>query len=202
MDQIRKDFSSFQQSDWLILTIVTAVFLPYVISMGILACVVTYLFFKGHLIDCIKQQRGARWIYSLLVISSIISIIYQNWQGLLMLVGFFGLFSYTSYYEQKTHPKLLAYIIEWSLLLSIVVNIVGLFQFNYVSHLGGYSFFDFEIQNSPKRRITGSFQNANIYALMLEYMLACCLYRFLQTKRWSLKVWYVCLALVEFGRGG
>ena len=91
------------------------------------------------------------------------------------------------------------YIIEWTTLCSLINGMYALVQFAQISHAGGYSFFDFHIFNSPKRRIMTTFQNANIYALMLDMVLACILYRFLQTKKVSLKIWYVILALFQFG---
>ncbi len=198
MNQLREDLKSFQSFDWVILTMTTAIFLPHTLCMIVLGCVLAYTCIKQDLWMCIRSLKGKQFIYPFLILGTLVSAFYQNWTGFLMMIGFIALIAYVAYYRQHANSKLLMYIIEWSLILSIIVNILGLFQFDYVSKLGGYSFLDFKIQNSPKRRITGTFQNANIYALMLEYMLACCLYRFLQTKRISLKVWYVVLALFEF----
>lgn len=198
MNQVLNDLRSFQTSDWLLMITATAIFLPHTLCIAVLFFSMAYAFFKLDLKQGIKEQKRKKWAYGFILLEIIVCAMNKNLIGFGVTMSFFAVLIYSAYYQKHANEKLLSYIIEWSLILSIVVNVIGLFQFNYVSQLGGYSFFDFEIQNSPSRRITGTFQNANIYALILEYLFTCCVYRYLQVKEIKYKVGYVLLGIFEF----
>lgn len=200
MQTIRNDLRSFSIHDWIILAMVTSIFLPHTLFLVALTVLDVYILWKDKMIPTLMEnQTGKKYIYLFLLLSGIVSLINVNGYGLTITLGFLGLFAFIGYYQGHIHEKLFMYIIEWTTLCSLINGMYALVQFAQISHAGGYSFFDFHIFNSPKRRIMTTFQNANIYALMLDMVLACILYRFLQTKKVSLKIWYVILALFQFG---
>ena len=198
MNQINKDLKAFRLSDLLLLIGACALFLPHTLTVIVLVVIVGIAVFKLDLVQNIKDQKWKYLAFGFTLSEAIVSIIYKNWTGLMISASFALLFMYISFFREHINKKVLSYIIECSLLCSLIVCIYALFQFNQISIDNGYQFTDFHIFNSPKRRIYGTFQNANIFALMLEFMLACCLYRFLQTKQILLKVWYVFLAFFQF----
>ncbi|MGI6510887.1 MAG: O-antigen ligase family protein [Catenisphaera adipataccumulans] len=199
MKTIREDLRSFQKNDWLIMIMVTSIFLPHLVFILTNVVILSYLLLKGELWPYIRRQVGKKWVYGFLLLEAIVCVVYRNLLGFGVTAGFFLLMVSVGYYSQVIHPKLFHYITEWVLICSVPMIILGLIQFRYVSQLGGYSFWEFKIQNSPSRRITGTFQNANLFALMCEYVLATCLYCFLKNKQFLHRVWYVCIALANFG---
>lgn len=198
MKRIKQDLQSFSGDDWFLLMIATALFLPIIPSSIVLFGGVLYLFIKGEIPILIRYHSVNAWLFLFVLLELPVSIFYQNWIGFLNVAGFFAIGIYTCFYRKNIHPKLFVYLLEWVLILSIPMGILGLFQFDAVSKMGGYSFWDFKIQNSPHRRIAAVFSNANIYAMMIEFFLACCLYRFVQTEKRICKGWYTLLAVFNF----
>lgn len=198
MNQIKADLKHFQLSDYLILIGICSLFLPHTLTILVFVGIVCAAFFRLNFIEDLKKQKGKAFIYGFILLEILVSLFYRNWTGLAVSFSFLLLFLYIAFYQAHTSEKLLSYMIECSLFCSFLLCFYALFQFNQISIANGYQFSDFHIFNSPKRRIVATFQNANIYALMLEFMLALCLYRFLQTKKYLYKAWYVFLALFQF----
>lgn len=198
METIKNDVKSFTPVDWMLIIGAASLFLPHVISVVLLSVICFIAFLKYDILKDIFAQKGKAVTYSFFLLEVIVSLVYKNWIGAGIMMSFFLLVIYIAFYREHISQKVFAYILDISLILSCVVCVHALFQFNQISVTNGYKFTDFHIFNSPKRRIYGTFQNANIFALMLEFMLAVCLYRFLQTKQFLLKVWYVVIALFQF----
>ncbi len=198
METIRKDLKEFQWTDWLVMVMTTGVFLPHTVCMAVLLGCCIAVAVKGGIKMLVEKSWEYYCLYAFLLLEIIVCTFYKNWDGLLIIIGFVGVFLYTGFYRKTAHKKLLIYLIEWALILSLLTAVLGLIQFNHVSQLGGYSFWDFEIQNSPKRRITGTFQNANIYAMILELVLICSFFRFLCIKNWKRRFYYMFVAGVQF----
>ena len=192
METIKNDVKSFTPVDWMLIIGAASLFLPHVISVVLLSVICFIAFLKYDILKDIFAQKGKAVTYSFFLLEVIVSL------GAGIMMSFFLLVIYIAFYREHISQKVFAYILDISLILSCVVCVYALFQFNQISVTNGYKFTDFHIFNSPKRRIYGTFQNANIFALMLEFMLAVCLYRFLQTKQFLLKVWYVVIALFQF----
>lgn len=194
-----KKWKTLKPTDWLILISVVSLFLPHTLCAVIVSVCMCIALFKFGLIEDIKHQKKNIFGFLFGALSLIVSLCYKNTIGVGISFSIFLIVIYGSYIHEKMNSKVFSLAIECSLIASLFVCIYSLFQFNTISVENGYRFLDFHIFNSPKRRIFGTFQNANIYALILEFMLACCLYRFLETKKILLKVWYVFLALFQFG---
>ncbi len=190
---------TLKPTDWLILVSAVSIFLPHTLCVVVVVGCMALALFKYGLIKDVQKQKSNIFGFLFALLSLFVSLFYQNWIGAGISCTIFILIVYGSYIREHVNPAVFSYVIEFSLIASFLVCIYSLFQFNMISVENGYRFFDFHIFNSPKRRIFGTFQNANIYALILEFMLACCLYRFLETKNNWLKIWYVFLALFQFG---
>ena len=190
---------ALKPTDKLILLSAVSIFLPHTLCIIIVAFCMCLALFKYGLIQDVKEQKQNIFGFLFSILSLLVSLFYKNYIGAGISYSFFLLIIYASFIRNKINSKVFAYVVEASLIASLIVCIYSLFQFNTISIENGYRFLDFHIFNSPKRRIYGTFQNANIYALILEFMLACCLYRFLETKIIKLKIWYVILAFIHFG---
>ena len=88
-------------------------------------------------------------------------------------------------------------MIDIALFLSIICAIYGLFEFAHYSYLEGYSFFAFNVQDLPERRIHVTFYNANFYATMLEMFIFCALYRSYTLVSKKAKAYYILISFMN-----
>ena len=97
--------------------------------------------------------------------------------------------------SQKVHLKRCDLII----ILSVFATIYGLYQFNQISLCqNGRTFLEFHIFNSPSERITSTFMNANIYAMVIDFVCVMCMYRFVKNENILCKIGYFIIALFNF----
>ena len=79
----------------MILLATAFLFLPYQIASVALACVLIQALCRHKLVDAIKNQTGAIFFYSFIVLEFIVSIFHSNWTGfgntwLFVLIGLYG----------------------------------------------------------------------------------------------------------------
>lgn len=190
-----KAFNSYEKS---ILIAVAGLFLPFQYASIVVGMVILYAVVKTNLLESVKKQPGALWLYSFIGLQIVVSLFYQNWIGLLNSFGYLGIGLFIAYYRQQLNPKLFQYILSEILLLSLFAAAYGLYEFKIVSENNGYSFFDFKIQEKPKDRINSTFMNANFYATICEFAIVFCLYKFIRTQAIHSRIMYLGIALVNF----
>ena len=193
--QIKEDIQTMTKSEKCILISIVCMFINTYLLIAFAMIVLISEFLKGNLVAEIKEQPGYKVLYLFATLGLVVAIVHQNMTGAVNSIGFIILFLYMAYYRKHISSKLIYYVIETIIIGSIFMNIYGLFQFKYLSNLSGYSFFDFKVQNSPSKRITGTYWNANFYAMMIEFTIVLCMLRFVQNKKFSLKIWYVVIGL-------
>lgn len=189
MIQIETIKNMSKQEKTILLSLLLCFVNPYVFVAFI--TIVCIMELKNGLLDQIKTQPGYQALYAFIALSFVVSICSKNIIGALNTLGFLVLFAYAAYYRNYLTKNLITYGLELIVLSSVFVNILGLFQFKVLSNLSGYSFFDFKVQNSPKKRITATYGNANFYAMMIEFVVVCCMARFIQCKEIGKKCFYV-----------
>lgn len=169
---------------------------PFIHGISIIG-LVFYALYKKELKEDVMQQPGYRFLYPLSVLAFFVSCFYQNIYGILISIGFLFVFLYMAYVRKHLNHELFKYILEMMIFCSLFVNIIGLFQFKTISNMMGYSFLDFHLFNSPKRRISATFLNANYYAMVLEFLIICCMVRFVQCQQWKNKIKYVLIGIIN-----
>ena len=197
-DQVIHDILSFNVLEQSILVAVAGLFLPFQFSAAVLAAVLVFALWKGHLVQAVRQQRGALWFYAFCALEIVVSALYRNWIGLLNAGGFVLIGFFIAFYRRQLTPRLFQYVVSEIIVLSWLAGFYGLYEFQKVSARKGYDFFDFVIQNSPKDRINSTFMNANFYATILEFEVVFCLYKFIRTKKAGFRVYYVVTACFNF----
>ena len=166
----------------MILLATAFLFLPYQIASVAVACVLIQALCRHKLVDAIKNQTGAIFFYSFIVLEFIVSIFHSNWTGfgntwLFVLIGLYG-----AYYRRCITKSIFEKMCDLIIILSVFAAIYGLYQFNQISLANGRTFLEFHIFNSPKRRITSTFMNANIYAMVIDFVCVMCMYRFVKNE--------------------
>lgn len=182
----------------MILLATAFLFLPYQIASVGIACVLIQALCRHKMVDAIKNQTGAILFYSFNVLEFIVSIFHSNWtglaiHGLFVIVGLYG-----AYYRRSITKSTFEKMCDLIIILSVFAAIYGLYQFNQISLANGRTFLEFYIFNSPKRRITSTFMNANIYAMVIDFVCVMCMYRFVKNDNILCKIGYFIIALFNF----
>ena len=182
----------------MILLATAFLFLPYQIASVGIACVLIQALCRHKMGDAIKNQTSAILFYSFNVLEFIVSIFHSNWTGfgntwLFVLIGLYG-----AYYRRCITKNTFEKMCDLIIILSVFAAIYGLYQFNQISLANGRTFLEFYIFNSPKRRITSTFMNANIYAMVIDFVCVMCMYRFVKNDNILCKIGYFIIALFNF----
>lgn len=172
MNFINEKFKTFSKNQKLLLLGVGSLFFPMEISAVILVALDLYWAYKKVIFSAMNEQKGRIPFYLFVAISILISFIYGNLVGLMNAGGFLLIGAFCAMYRKEITPNLFWAIVYLCLVMSIGVAFLGFYQFNVISHANGHTFWQLYIENSPKKRITGTFFNANIYAMMLDYLIA------------------------------
>ncbi|MDD7281947.1 O-antigen ligase family protein [Floccifex sp.] len=198
MLHFKSRFSSLSEEEKLIFVSFFLLFMNIFIHAICIVGIVIYAYRKKELKADVKKMPGAKYLLLLTALSFVVSVFYKNLYGIGIAIGLFFVFLYISFVRQHLNKNLFGLIIEMMIWMSLFINLVGLAQFWNISRINDYSFFTFHIFNSPKRRISSTFLNANYYAMMLEFLITCCMFRFVQVKKWKEKAIYVVIGLFDF----
>ena len=129
----------------MILLATAFLFLPYQIASVAVACVLIQALCRHKLVDAIKNQTGAIFFYSFIVLEFIVSIFHSNWTGfgntwLFVLIGLYG-----AYYRRSITKNTFEKMCDLIIILSVFAAIYGLYQFNQISLANGRTFLEFHI---------------------------------------------------------
>ena len=197
MDQLKSRIQSFNTHEQFILMNVFLIFMNLFIQGVAFAGFALYALFHKEIRKNIQEQPGAIFIYSLFILEIIVSACSKNLPGVGFSLGLIAVFIFMAYYRKHINRRLFECMLEMMVWMSLFINVIGIIQFNTISVSKGYSFFDFHIFNSPKRRIASVYMNANYYAMVLEFLVVCCMVRFVQCKNVLHKLVYVIIGIFD-----
>lgn len=188
----------FNLDEKMILLATLFLFLPYQIASIGIACILVQALCRHKLVDALKQQTGALFFYSFVGLEFVVTILHANWNGfgnvwLFVLIGLYG-----AYYRKSVTKNCFEKMCDLIVVLSVLAAIYGLYQFNQISIANGRTFLEFHIFNSPTRRITSTFMNANIYAMVIDFVCVICMYRFVKNENILYRIFYFIVALFNF----
>ncbi len=188
----------FNFDEKMILLATLFLFLPYQIASIGIACILVQALCRHKLVDALKQQTGALFFYSFVGLEFVVTILHANWNGfgnvwLFVLIGLYG-----AYYRKSVTKNCFEKMCDLIVVLSVLAAIYGLYQFNQISIANGRAFLEFHIFNSPTRRITSTFMNANIYAMIIDFVCVICMYRFVKNENILYRIFYFIVALFNF----
>lgn len=186
-----KEIQSLSLEEKMVLFVACSLFLPMYVSTICIAIVTGFALFKKNLFSSIKHQIGAKFLYAFCLLEVIVSLFYANSIGVINALGMLLIGAYIAFYRNHISSHVFDLMIEMIIFLSLIIAVFGLFEFNYYSQLANHSFFDLYVQNKPSRRVHVSFFNANIYAMMIEFFIVSCLYRWIKCSSIQEKTYYV-----------
>ena len=190
-------FKNYTQDQKILTLMILNIFMPFYVQVPILLILLVYVLSKRHLLQTIKEQPGYIFLYTWGFLAMVVALFYRNYLGAANAIGYICVGAFSAFYMKNSDEDYLKDMMDMMLKISILIAIIGMIEFWYFSSLKGYSFFEFKVQNSPKRRITGTFFNANYYAMMIEFFVSMCLYRWIQVKELKQKCFYVFIGILN-----
>lgn len=190
-------FQSLNREQRALVLVSASLFLPMELTSLVLVLYVLYALFKRDLGSMIRLQPGAFFLYTFVGLELVVSLFYKNYIGAVNALGIGLVALYIAQYRQLVTKDVFLFCLDLMLILSLFSAVFGLIEFNAYSNMAGYSFFDFHVQNKPSRRVHVFFMNANLYAMMIEFFIVSCLYRWVQVSSLSQKTYYVFVGLIN-----
>ena len=188
----------FNFDEKMILLATLFLFLPYQIASIGIACILVQALCRHKLVDALKQQTGTLFFYSFVGLEFVVTILHANWNGFGNVWLFVLIVLYGAYYRKSVTKNCFEKMCDLIVVLSVLAAIYGLYQFNQISIANGRTFLEFHIFNSPTRRITSTFMNANIYAMVIDFVCVICMYRFVKNENILYRIFYFIVALFNF----
>ena len=165
----------------IILTCLSLTF-PFYICGPILLIQFIYLLYTKKAQDAFKNTPKVKYLFIFLGISAFVSLIYQNWIGFATVAGLFLAFTLMVYYREHITPEIFELILDMLIAFSILWAIYGLYEQMQILHRLGVDHFSLKIYSRRENRLNSVFFNANYYAMMIEFILMCIVYKFLTVK--------------------
>lgn len=171
---------------------------PFYICCPILLIEFIYLLYTKKAIHAFKNTPKSQYLLIFLGISGVVSLIYQNWLGVGAVIGLLIGFVFMLYYRQHITPEIFELILDMLIILSIFWAVYGLYEQMQILHRLGVDHFSLKIYSRRENRLNSVFFNANYYAMMIEFLIMCIIYKFLTVKN-NLKksIFYVCVGFLN-----
>lgn len=195
MNYIKKYFSKEQLP---IIVAVLCLSMPYYICVPILLIDIIYLLSTKKIIELYKVTPKAKYLIFFMLLSCIVSILYQNWIGVGCTVLIFIFISLMLYYRHYINTNLFEFILDLLIALSILWAIYGLFEQIQILERLGYDHFTLKVFSRRENRLNSVFFNANYYAMMIEFIIMMIGYKIFGTKNLKKQLYYFIVALLNF----
>ena len=169
--------------EYLIMFVTCSIFLPYFCSIAAIVFTLCYLAATHQLITIIRNTPRAFLFFLFCLVSFVTSMMYSNQIGMLQSFAMLLIFMYYMFYRSIINKRLFILLIDACCIISIFCFIWAIMEyFRIIDHFG-YSFFDLEIEDAPHWRVNSTFYNANFYAMMIEFLVLCCVYKLLYSEK-------------------
>lgn len=172
------------REEYILMGIAVALFLPVYVAGAALAAVLIYLAVQRRLIPLLRSAPHGPFLAAFAALSIVVPLCYRNWLGLLADVGFVLILLIGLYARSVMTPQAFKGVLDIGCLMSYPACAVALVQYALWGDV-------------PFYRTPSLFENANYYAMIVEFVLAFCLYRLLQPQSGRRRVFYGLTILVN-----
>ncbi|WP_235846379.1 O-antigen ligase family protein [Merdibacter massiliensis] len=177
-----RKLDGYSFEEYLIMFVTCSIFLPYFCSLIAIVFVLCYLAYTHQLIKIIRKTPRAFFIFLFCMLSFAVSAYYQNDTGMVQSFVMLLIFLYYMFYRSIINKRLFILLIDACCIISIFCFIWAIMEyFRIIDHFG-YNFLDLEVEDAPRWRVNSTFYNANLYAMMIEFLVLCCVYKLLYSK--------------------
>lgn len=188
---LHRKLDGYDLEEYMIMFVVSCIYLPYYCSLIAILIVLLYLMFKGKLLPLIKQYPKSKYVLILCALSFGVSIYHKNYLGAICAIGIFLVFLFILFYRSKITSRLFELIVDASCIVSLFCFVWALMEYYSIIQSLDYEKFNLDIADDPYYRVNSTFFNANYYAMMIEFLILMCVYKMMNARTIRRIVFYI-----------
>ncbi|CAG7473755.1 O-Antigen Polymerase family [Streptococcus pneumoniae] len=181
----------------ILLGIILSIFLPFYLFVVVLCLYIISLIFTGDMKSILQKMGEHPMLLLFLSYSTVISILAQNWMGLVASVGMFLFTIFFLHYQSILSHKFFRLILQFVLFGSVLSAAFASLEHFQIVKKFNYAFLSPNVQVWHQNRAEVTFFNPNYYGIICCFCIMIAFYLFTTTKLNWLKVFCVIAGFVN-----
>ncbi|MEG7529748.1 MULTISPECIES: O-antigen ligase family protein [Streptococcus] len=181
----------------ILLGIILSIFLPFYLFVVVFCLYIISLIFTGDMKSILQKMGEHPMLLLFLGYSTVISILAQNWMGLVASVGMFLFTIFFLYYQSILSHKFFRLILQLVLFGSVLSAVFASLEHFQIVKKFNYAFLSPNMQVWHQNRAEVTFFNPNYYGIICCFCIMIAFYLFTTTKLNWLKVFCVIAGFVN-----
>ncbi|UAU40285.1 O-antigen ligase family protein [Streptococcus pneumoniae] len=181
----------------ILLGIILSIFLPFYLFVVVLCLYIISLIFTGDMKSILQKMGEHPMLLLFLSYSTVISILAQNWMGLVASVGMFLFTIFFLHYQLILSHKFFRLILQFVLFGSVLSAAFASLEHFQIVKKFNYAFLSPNMQVWHQNRAEVTFFNPNYYGIICCFCIMIAFYLFTTTKLNWLKVFCVIAGFVN-----
>lgn len=181
----------------ILLGIILSIFLPFYLFVVVLCLYIISLIFTGDMKSILQKMGEHPMLLLFLSYSTVISILAQNWMGLVASVGMFLFTIFFLHYKSILSHKFFRLILQFVLFGSVLSAAFASLEHFQIVKKFNYAFLSPNMQVWHQNRAEVTFFNPNYYGIICCFCIMIAFYLFTTTKLNWLKVFCVIAGFVN-----
>ncbi|HIE3707052.1 TPA: O-antigen ligase family protein [Streptococcus pneumoniae] len=181
----------------ILLGIILSIFLPFYLFVVVLCLYIISLIFTGDMKSILQKMGEHPMLLLFLSYSTVISILAQNWMGLVVSVGMFLFTIFFLHYQSILSHKFFRLILQFVLFGSVLSAAFASLEHFQIVKKFNYAFLSPNMQVWHQNRAEVTFFNPNYYGIICCFCIMIAFYLFTTTKLNWLKVFCVIAGFVN-----
>ncbi|HHG8277892.1 TPA: O-antigen ligase family protein [Streptococcus pneumoniae] len=181
----------------ILLGIILSIFLPFYLFVVVLCLYIISLIFTGDMKSILQKMGEHPMLLLFLSYSTVISILAQNWMGLVASVGMFLFTIFFLHYQSILSHKFFRLILQFVLFGSVLSAAFASLEHFQIVKKFNYTFLSPNMQVWHQNRAEVTFFNPNYYGIICCFCIMIAFYLFTTTKLNWLKVFCVIAGFVN-----
>lgn len=181
----------------ILLGIILSIFLPFYLFVVVLCLYIISLIFTGDMKSILQKMGEHPLLLLFLSYSTVISILAQNWMGLVASVGMFLFTIFFLHYQSILSHKFFRLILQFVLFGSVLSAAFASLEHFQIVKKFNYAFLSPNMQVWHQNRAEVTFFNPNYYGIICCFCIMIAFYLFTTTKLNWLKVFCVIAGFVN-----
>lgn len=181
----------------ILLGIILSIFLPFYLFVVVLCLYIISLIFTGDMKSILQKMGEHPMLLLFLSYSTVISILAQNWMGLVASVGMFLFTISFCHYQSILSHKFFRLILQFVLFGSVLSAAFASLEHFQIVKKFNYAFLSPNMQVWHQNRAEVTFFNPNYYGIICCFCIMIAFYLFTTTKLNWLKVFCVIAGFVN-----
>ncbi|HGR8932942.1 TPA: O-antigen ligase family protein [Streptococcus pneumoniae] len=181
----------------ILLGIILSIFLPFYLFVVVLCLYIISLIFTGDMKSILQKMGEHPMLLLFLSYSTVITILAQNWMGLVASVGMFLFTIFFLHYQSILSHKFFRLILQFVLFGSVLSAAFASLEHFQIVKKFNYAFLSPNMQVWHQNRAEVTFFNPNYYGIICCFCIMIAFYLFTTTKLNWLKVFCVIAGFVN-----